>query len=54
VTGWAVVRFGYSDSIRDKWIIHEHDLYYIKHRSVLLDLEIAARTVLVMLTRRGQ
>jgi lipopolysaccharide/colanic/teichoic acid biosynthesis glycosyltransferase len=54
VTGWAVVRFGYSDSIRDKWIIHEHDLYYLKHRSVLLDLEIAARTVLVMLKRRGQ
>jgi lipopolysaccharide/colanic/teichoic acid biosynthesis glycosyltransferase len=54
VTGWAVVRFGYSDSIRDKWIIHEYDLYYLKHRSLLLDLEIAARTVLVMLTQRGQ
>jgi lipopolysaccharide/colanic/teichoic acid biosynthesis glycosyltransferase len=54
VTGWAVVRFGYSDSVRDKWIIHEYDLYYLKHRSVLLDLEIAARTVLVMLTRGGQ
>jgi lipopolysaccharide/colanic/teichoic acid biosynthesis glycosyltransferase len=54
VTGWAVVRFGYSDSIRDKWIIHEHDLYYLKHCSLLLDLEIAVRTVLVMLTRRGQ
>jgi lipopolysaccharide/colanic/teichoic acid biosynthesis glycosyltransferase len=54
VTGWAVVRFGYSDSVRDKWIIHEYDLYYLKHRSALLDLEIAARTLLVMLTRRGQ
>jgi lipopolysaccharide/colanic/teichoic acid biosynthesis glycosyltransferase len=54
VTGWAVVRFGYSDSIRDKWIIHEHDLYYLKHRSVLLDLEVVARTILVMLKRRGQ
>jgi lipopolysaccharide/colanic/teichoic acid biosynthesis glycosyltransferase len=54
VTGWAVVRFGYSGSIRDKWIIHEHDLYYLKHRSLLLDLEIVARTVLVMLTRRGR
>jgi lipopolysaccharide/colanic/teichoic acid biosynthesis glycosyltransferase len=54
VTGWAVVRFGYSGSVRDKWIIHEHDLYYLKHRSLLLDLEIMARTVLVMLTRRGR
>jgi lipopolysaccharide/colanic/teichoic acid biosynthesis glycosyltransferase len=54
VTGWAVIRFGYSDSVRDKWIIHEYDLYYLKHRSLLLDLEIALRTVLVMLTRKGQ
>ena len=54
VTGWAVVRFGYSGSVRDKWIIHEHDLYYLKHRSLLLDLEIVARTLLVMLTRRGR
>jgi lipopolysaccharide/colanic/teichoic acid biosynthesis glycosyltransferase len=54
VTGWAVVRFGYSDSVRDKWIIHEYDLYYLKHRSVPLDLEIIARTILVMLTRKGQ
>jgi lipopolysaccharide/colanic/teichoic acid biosynthesis glycosyltransferase len=54
VTGWAVVRFGYSDSIRDKWIIHEYDLYYLKHRSLLFDLEIAARTVFVMLNQRGQ
>jgi lipopolysaccharide/colanic/teichoic acid biosynthesis glycosyltransferase len=54
VTGWAVVQFGYSDSIRDKWIIHEYDLYYLTHRSLLFDLEIMARTVLVMLLRRGQ
>jgi len=54
VNGWAVVRFGYSDSVRDKWIIHEYDLYYLKHRPALLDLEIASRTLLVMLTRRGQ
>jgi len=54
VTGWAVVRFGYSGSVRDKWIIHEHDLYYLKHRCLLLDLEVMARTVLVMLTRRGR
>jgi lipopolysaccharide/colanic/teichoic acid biosynthesis glycosyltransferase len=54
VTGWAVVRFGYSDSVPDKWIIHEYDLYYLKHRSVLLDAEIVARTVFVMLTRKGQ
>jgi lipopolysaccharide/colanic/teichoic acid biosynthesis glycosyltransferase len=54
ITGWAVVRFGYSDSVRDKWIIHEYDLYYLKHRSLSLDFEIIVRTVLSMILGRGQ
>jgi exopolysaccharide biosynthesis polyprenyl glycosylphosphotransferase len=54
ITGWATVRFGYGDSITDKWRSHEYDLYYLKHRSPLLDLEILARTVVVMLLRKGQ
>jgi lipopolysaccharide/colanic/teichoic acid biosynthesis glycosyltransferase len=54
VTGWATVRFGYGDSINDKWRSHAYDLYYLKHRSILLDLEILFRTALVMVLRRGQ
>lgn len=54
ITGWATVRFGYGDSVTDKWRSHEYDLYYLKHRSPLLDLEILARTVVVMTLRRGQ
>jgi exopolysaccharide biosynthesis polyprenyl glycosylphosphotransferase len=54
ITGWATVRFGYGDSITDKWRSHEYDLYYLKHRSPLLDLEILARTMVVMLLRKGQ
>jgi exopolysaccharide biosynthesis polyprenyl glycosylphosphotransferase len=54
ITGWATVRFGYGDSVSDKWRSHEYDLYYLKHRSPLLDLEIVARTALVMLRRKGQ
>jgi lipopolysaccharide/colanic/teichoic acid biosynthesis glycosyltransferase len=54
ITGWGVVRFGYSDSVRDKWIIHEHDLYYLKHRSLSLDFEIVVRTILSMLLGKGQ
>jgi exopolysaccharide biosynthesis polyprenyl glycosylphosphotransferase len=54
ITGWATVRFGYGDSVSDKWRSHEYDLYYLKHRSPLLDLEILARTVVVMLLRKGQ
>jgi len=54
ITGWATVRFGYGDTVTDKWRSHEYDLYYLKHRSPLLDLEILARTVIVMLLRKGQ
>ena len=54
ITGWATVCFGYGDSVGDKWRSHEYDLYYLKHRSLLLDLEILARTVLVMLLRKGR
>jgi len=54
ITGWATVRFGYGDSVTDKWQSHEYDLYYLKHRSPLLDAEISVRTVLVMLLRKGQ
>ena len=54
ITGWATVRFGYGDSVTDKWRSHEYDLYYLKHRSLLLDLEILARTALVMVLRTGR
>lgn len=54
ITGWATVRFGYGDTVTDKWRSHEYDLYYLKHRSPLLDLEILARTVVVMILRKGQ
>jgi lipopolysaccharide/colanic/teichoic acid biosynthesis glycosyltransferase len=54
ITGWATVRFGYGDSVNDKWHSHEYDLYYLKHRSLLLDAEILLRTLVVMTLRRGQ
>jgi exopolysaccharide biosynthesis polyprenyl glycosylphosphotransferase len=54
ITGWATVRFGYGDSVADKWRSHEYDLYYLKHRSLRLDLEILARTMLVMVLRKGR
>jgi exopolysaccharide biosynthesis polyprenyl glycosylphosphotransferase len=54
ITGWATVRFGYGASVTDKWRSHEYDLYYLKHRSLKLDLEILARTVVVMLLRKGR
>ncbi|MFN8391471.1 MAG: sugar transferase [Bdellovibrionota bacterium] len=53
ITGLAQVSSGYAsnaDSYRDKLLF---DLAYIRNRSLMLDLSIAARTVLVMLTGFG-
>lgn len=45
LTGWAQVNFGYAASIEDTAIKLEYDLYYIKHRNLLMDVVILFRTV---------
>jgi lipopolysaccharide/colanic/teichoic acid biosynthesis glycosyltransferase len=54
LTGWAAVRLGYADGVAPRWEAHAYDLYYLAHRSIWLDLEILARTVLVVLGRGGR
>lgn len=54
LTGWAAVRLGYADGVAPRWEAHAYDLYYLAHRGVLLDLEILARTVLVVVGRGGR
>ena len=44
ITGWAQVNFGYAATVEDTAVKLEYDLYYIKHRSLLLDLMIMLRT----------
>lgn len=44
LTGWAQINFGYAVSIEDTATKLEYDLYYIKHRSLLMDLLILLRT----------
>jgi exopolysaccharide biosynthesis polyprenyl glycosylphosphotransferase len=53
LSGWAQVKFSYGASIEDALEKHQYDLYYIKHRSMSLDLSIAIRTVLVVLSLKG-
>jgi len=45
VTGWAQVRYGYANSIAEETEKMRYDLYYIKHRSLWLDLRIVVDTV---------
>lgn len=54
LTGWAQVCYPYGASINDSLIKLEYDLYYIKHRSIFLDLKIVVKTLSTVLFYRGQ
>jgi lipopolysaccharide/colanic/teichoic acid biosynthesis glycosyltransferase len=53
ITGWAQVKYGYGGSIEQNKIKLEHDLFYIKHLSMPLDLAIIFETGKVLLSGRG-
>ncbi|MFV5702383.1 exopolysaccharide biosynthesis polyprenyl glycosylphosphotransferase [Flavobacterium sp. XS2P12] len=54
LTGWAQVNYTYGVTIDDSLIKLQYDLYYIKHRSIFLDLNIAFKTITTVLFYRGQ
>jgi lipopolysaccharide/colanic/teichoic acid biosynthesis glycosyltransferase len=54
LTGWAQVNYSYGESIDDSLIKLQYDLYYIKHRSIFLDLNITIKTISTILFYRGQ
>ena len=54
LTGWALIHQNYT-STREKALEKlQYDLYYIKNRSLLLDVVIALRTVNVLIRLMGQ
>nr|WP_262916224.1 exopolysaccharide biosynthesis polyprenyl glycosylphosphotransferase [Flavobacterium algicola] len=54
LTGWAQVNYSYGENIEDSLIKLQYDLYYIKHRSFFLDLNITFKTITTVLFYRGQ
>ncbi len=54
ITGWAQVNFGYASTLEDMVTKLEYDLYYIKHRSLLMDLIILLRTPPTVFGLRGR
>lgn len=54
LTGWAQVKFPYGASVEDAKEKLQYDLYYIKHRSMLLDLSIIIRTIVTVLGFQGR
>jgi len=53
ITGWAQVNYGKGASIQGSAEKLEYDLYYIKHRNLLVDLWIVVRTVGAVFGLRG-
>jgi len=45
ITGWAQVRYQYANDLEEEVEKMRHDLYYIKHMSLWLDLRILLETV---------
>lgn len=54
LSGWAQIKFAYAASVEDAMEKLQYDLYYIKNRSVVLDLAIAAKTVALLMSRKGR
>lgn len=54
LTGWAQVNYSYGETINDSLIKLQYDLYYIKHRSIFLDVNIIFKTLSTVLLYRGQ
>jgi exopolysaccharide biosynthesis polyprenyl glycosylphosphotransferase len=53
VTGWAQVRYGYANNLEEETEKMRYDLYYIKNRSLWLDVRILGETVGIMLFGQG-
>ncbi|MCG2809136.1 MAG: sugar transferase, partial [Candidatus Portnoybacteria bacterium] len=54
LTGWAQVNFRYGASVADSMEKLQYELYYIKHRSLVLDLSILLRTIKIILGGLGR
>jgi lipopolysaccharide/colanic/teichoic acid biosynthesis glycosyltransferase len=52
-TGWAVVNEYHSPSIEDSIKKLQFDLFYIKNRSIYLDLTIILKTIATILGKKG-
>lgn len=54
ITGWAQINFPYAGSIEENLKKLQYDLYYVKNRSLLLDLAILLKTINIVLRWMGR
>lgn len=53
ITGWAQINYDYAYDLEGTKRKLEYDLYYVKKRSLMLDLQILLKTLEIMVGRRG-
>ena len=53
ITGWAQVKYKYGENLEDSIKKLEYDLYYIKNKSIILDIRIIFKTITTVLFSRG-
>jgi len=54
LSGWAQIKYGYTSSIKGNFEKLQHDLYYVKNRSFILDLSIILKTINIILRGGGR
>jgi len=54
LTGWAQINYRYVASVKDTEEKLKYDLYYIKNRSLILDLGIILKTISISLRQTGR
>lgn len=54
LTGWAQINYGYVADVTETGIKLEYDLYYIEHRSMIMDISILLRTFGTVISRKGR
>ena len=53
LTGWAQVKYGYANNLEEETEKMRYDLYYIKNRTLWLDLKILLESVAIVLLGHG-
>lgn len=54
LSGWAQINYEYAGSLEESYKKLQYDIYYIKSRSLLLDISIILKTINIMLRQAGQ
>lgn len=54
LSGWAQINFPYGASVEDATQKLQYDLFYIKNRSLLLELSIMLKTIMTLVRKEGR